>query len=98
MVEAIDSVPRGARITYISERERGLATRILDVGGEEWVDRYLRLVVVMLMVRSLIRGPDCNLPPPVDALLARARGLILDNAMSPHREPYRFDAEYLRDR
>lgn len=87
-VDVFDADPPGRLLRLVTPE---ILERVADLeaqGGGQWVDRHMRMVLAMLLVRTLTRAVPYRLPPSVDAALASERLRVLDDLESADSEPY----------
>lgn len=96
-IDVVDSRPAGARVTTPFLGLREVTGEATSLGGDEWLDRYLRLLLLALLVRSLTRPTGCVLPDTVAASLAAERRRIVEGADAADADPYKLDGPFVRD-
>jgi hypothetical protein len=81
----------------ISPEVRATRAAIAEIGGDQWVDRYVRLVLLLLVVRRVIGPPVAyRLPPSLELLLAADLQRIVSECQS-RRGLRRFGARTAHD-
>ena len=97
-VEVFDVDPPGRLLRLVTPEILQSVADLAAQGGEPWVDRHMRMVLAMLLVRTLTRAAPYQLPPSVDAALASERLRILDELESVDSKPYLLSGRLGRDR
>jgi hypothetical protein len=97
-VDVFDSDPPGGAVRRVSPEIRQRLADLAAQGGEPWVDRHMRMVLAMLLVRTLTRAVPYRLVASVDAALTSERLRILDDLQSADSPPYVLGGRLIRDR
>jgi hypothetical protein len=96
-VEALDAKPIGAPVISVPAELPILIEELTTIGGEAWRDRYLRLLVLALLIRTLTRPIPYVLPPSIEGPLNAERRRIVERAPAADAEPYNLDGAFVRD-
>jgi hypothetical protein len=97
-VEVFDADPAGSPVRAVKPEIRERLADLSAQGGEPWVDRHMRMVLALLLVRTLTRALPYRLPPSVDAELARERLRLLDRLESADGTPFVMGRRLFRTR
>jgi hypothetical protein len=96
-IEAVDSQPVDAPVTFVAPAVRAFGQEVTALGGEAWLDKYLRFVLLALLVRTQTRPLDYVLPPSVGELLDAERTRIVEDVTARDAEPYNMGGAFIRD-
>lgn len=98
MIEALDACPPTPRLVFTNPRVCELIDRVRRMGGDRWFDKYVRIVLVHLLVRMLARPPAHRVPASIDALLRDDLGRIVRGAYEiDDAELYELDGDLILD-
>lgn len=77
MVDALDRVDAHRSYGYVSPQVTETARQVRVRGGDEWLECYLRLLMLTLIARELHRPHSLNLPQSVEEVRAAEFGAIV---------------------